>query len=172
MRSIILPGTADAIVPPFCGAADHCLWRANSAYISSSMHTNKAHLECPEQCARTEFLVKKSSLLAPAPWRLDRIKQFVENSSVPLPLNWFNASHNYISRNYLSISIVRETHLVENNIQRPSLKLIDVLSNIGGQTGLWLGISFLSIMEIFEMLFRLVRSQCLVLCSRCKHLMY
>jgi hypothetical protein len=36
---------------------------------------------------------------------------------------------------------------------------VDVLSNVGGQTGLWIGVSFLSIMELAEMLYRLVRYQ-------------
>ncbi|CAF4410788.1 unnamed protein product, partial [Adineta steineri] len=33
-------------------------------------------------------------------------------------------------------------------------------SNVGGQTGLWIGISFLSLMELAEMIYRLIRSQC------------
>jgi hypothetical protein len=36
---------------------------------------------------------------------------------------------------------------------------VDVLSNVGGQTGLWIGVSFLSIMELAEMLYRLIRYQ-------------
>ncbi|CAF4945099.1 unnamed protein product, partial [Rotaria sp. Silwood1] len=31
------------------------------------------------------------------------------------------------------------------------------LSNVGGQTGLWIGISFLSVMEFIEMLYRILR---------------
>jgi hypothetical protein len=34
---------------------------------------------------------------------------------------------------------------------------VDLLSNVGGQTGLWIGVSFLALMELVEMLYRLVR---------------
>ena len=49
--------------------------------------------------------------------------------------------------------------MIENLTQQPSMTAVDVISNVGGQTGLWIGISFLSIMEIVEMLFRLGRHQ-------------
>ncbi|CAF4364384.1 unnamed protein product, partial [Rotaria sordida] len=38
-----------------------------------------------------------------------------------------------------------------------SISGIDVLSNVGGHTGLWIGVSFLSIMEFVEMIYRLTR---------------
>ena len=55
--------------------------------------------------------------------------------------------------------MVCESLLVENLTQQPSMTGVDVISNVGGQTGLWIGISFLSIMEIVEMLYRLARHQ-------------
>lgn len=138
---------------------------ANAMFMDASSNASTSDIQCPEHCSQTEFVVKKSSLLAPTPWQRDQIKAFVENSSVPLPSNWSTASLDYIERNYLLVSIIRETHLVENNIQRASLQIIDVLSNVGGQTGLWLGISLLSIMELFEMFYRLVRYQCTLIRS-------
>ena len=70
------------------------------------------------------------------------------------------ASSDYIHKNYLSLTVVRETTIVENSTQKAQLGIVDILSNIGGQTGLWIGISFLSIMEFIEMLYRLIRHQC------------
>ncbi len=90
---------------------------------------------------------------------MDGIKAFVENSSVPLPSDWRTAWRTYIQGNYLAVSVVRETNVIENYTQTAQLGLVDVLSNIGGQTGLWIGISFLSLMEFIEMLYRLIRYQ-------------
>ena len=39
-------------------------------------------------------------------------------------------------------------------------------SNVVGQTGLWIGISFVSVMEVVEMLYRLLRHECHVLKRR------
>ena len=48
---------------------------------------------------------------------------------------------------------------VENSTQSAQINIVDVLSNIGGLTGLWIGISFLSLMEFAEMIYRLIRHQ-------------
>ena len=91
---------------------------------------------------------------------MNEIKTFVENSTVPLPEDWSTAWREYIYESYVAVSVVRESAVVETNTQGATIGPVDVLSNIGGQTGLWIGISFLSLMEITEMLYRLVRYQC------------
>lgn len=87
------------------------------------------------------------------------IKAFVENSSVPLPANWSTTWRHEIHANYLQVSVVCETTMVENYTQTAKIRLVDVLSNIGGQTSLWIGMSFLSMMELLEMFYRLIRYQ-------------
>jgi hypothetical protein len=88
---------------------------------------------------------------------MNAIKAFVENSSLPLPTNWSTTWRDQIYNNYLEISVVRETTIVENYTQTAKIKLVDVISNIGGQTSLWIGMSFLSLMELIEMIYRLIR---------------
>ncbi len=90
---------------------------------------------------------------------MDGIKAFVENSSVPLPANWSTTWQQQIYANYLQVSVIRETTIVENYTQIATIQLVDVLSNIGGQTSLWIGMSFLSMMELAEMLYRLIQYQ-------------
>jgi hypothetical protein len=91
---------------------------------------------------------------------MDGIKAFLENSSVPLPSDWPTTWRTYIQGNYLAVSVVRETTVIENYTQTAQLGLVDVLSNNGVQSGLWIGISFLSSMEFIEMLYRHIRYQC------------
>lgn len=88
---------------------------------------------------------------------MDEIKTFVEASSVPLAQNWSTQWSSEIVKNYVALNVECEGTLVENLSQRPSVTGLDVLSGVGGQTGLWIGLSFLSLMEIVEMLFRLAR---------------
>ncbi len=90
---------------------------------------------------------------------MDGIKAFVENSSVPLPANWSTTWRQQIHANYLQVSVICETTVVENYTQIATIQLVDVLSNIGGQTSLWIGMSFLSMMELAEMLYRLIQYQ-------------
>ena len=98
---------------------------------------------CKQQCVTTNFILKKSSSKTPQQWLLEDIKNFVEkNSSIPLSSNWSTEWQDQIQENYT---------------QAATLTTVDVLSNVGGQTGLWIEISFLSLMEFIEMLYRILR---------------
>ena len=59
----------------------------------------------------------------------------------------------------MELNVQCESLFVEYFNQTASITLVDVLSNIGGQTGLWIGVSFLSMMEVVEMTYRLLRTQ-------------
>ncbi len=55
------------------------------------------------------------------------------------------------------MDIICEVSIVEAYSQSALLSGADLLSNIGGLTGLWIGASFLSLMELVEMFYRLAR---------------
>jgi hypothetical protein len=75
-----------------------------------------------------------------------------------------NADYSYaesseIQANYIAVDVVCESTQVESYTQQPTIDAIALLSNVGGQTRLWIGISFLSLVEVAEMLYRLIRYQ-------------
>ena len=165
-RSIVSPVTNNIFQAPLCDFLNNCTTTAAKAYLELLSEGSEDDSKCQQECSMVDFIIKKSSLLTPVEWQMAYIKGFVENdSSVPLPANWSNLWPDYIRTNYLAISVVRETNVVEINTQQASISIIDLFSNIGGQTGLWIGISFLSIMELVEMLYRLARYQCYVIRS-------
>ncbi|CAF4199792.1 unnamed protein product [Rotaria sp. Silwood2] len=158
-RSIVKPDDDEIIVAPLCNVTDGCYSMASNRLSTSSSLMDKYCLNCLQQCTITSFIVQASSSRAPLEWEMDNIKAFVENSAVVLPTNWSITWREHIYADYLAVNVVRETNIVETNSQTATLGLVDVLSNIGGQTGLWIGISFLSIMEIIEMFYRLIRHE-------------
>ncbi|UJR20215.1 hypothetical protein I4U23_023346 [Adineta vaga] len=166
IRKIILPNSSYAFIAPLCNRSDLCPIEASQKFFSSVTNSAESGGHCPQQCSMIDFLVKKSSLASPMEWQYAGIKNFVEQSSIPYPSDWSTRWREYISANYLAVNILRETHVVENNIQKASIDPVALLSNIGGQTGLWLGISLLSIMELFEMFYRLLRYQCCIIRSK------
>lgn len=85
------------------------------------------------------------------------IKDFVEKSGIKLPNNWSTTWQTEIQNNYIAIEFATDTTRVETYTQDASISRVDVLSNVGGQSGLWIGISFLSIMELIEMIYRLIK---------------
>ncbi|UJR29642.1 hypothetical protein I4U23_017190 [Adineta vaga] len=156
-RIIVLPGTNKTIVAPLCTASDQCAFKTSSSLIENSSLLMEYCSDCSQDCSLISFPTQLSSSQVFLDWEIDNIKTFVENSSVRLPVNWSTMSYEYIQRNYLTINIVTESNIVETNTQTAALSIVDVISNIGGQTGLWIGISFLSVMEFVEMIYRLFR---------------
>lgn len=142
---------------------DPCFTIAIYRFMNESLKSQQTYAQCSQECTMTEFTLKTSSLSTPLEWQMPLIKRFVERSNVTLPSNWSTKWREQIRENYLSVTVLRETHIVEKNTQSAKMSPVDVLSNIGGQTGLWIGISLLSIMELIEMLYRLIRHQCHVM---------
>ena len=158
-RSILLPGSDRLIVAPLCNVSDKCYASAAAVFLTSESLMATYCAYCPPQCSVTSFNLNPSLWRAPPSWLMGDIKAFVERSGIPLPMDWTTNWRSHVESNYLSIELIHESSFVENYTQIATMKAIDALSNVGGQTGLWIGVSFLSLMELAEMLFRLVRYQ-------------
>ena len=157
IRSVVLPGTDQVIEAQFCNITDPCY---NDASVRISMKESiliQFCSHCTRACSGVLFTVTPSGLSAPSLSSTFAIKQFVEKSDIPLAANWSTTWQSEIQNNYVAVDFVSETSLVESYTESPSLSGVDLLSNVGGHTGLWIGISFLSIMEVIEMLYRLIR---------------
>ena len=72
--------------------------------------------------------------------------------------NGLNSFETYeqVSRHFSSILVYYKELKYTRISQEPNTMLFNVISNVGGILGLFLGISFLSFMEIFEMLFQII----------------
>ncbi|CAF2728394.1 unnamed protein product [Rotaria sp. Silwood2] len=79
--------------------------------------------ECLQECEIRSFIAQTSSLSLPGAWEMKNIKKFVENSTIPLPANWSSTWQDEIRTNYLTINIIRETSIVENNTQSASMAI-------------------------------------------------
>ncbi|CAF2570758.1 unnamed protein product [Rotaria sp. Silwood2] len=165
IRYIVLPGTKNIMLAPLCNYTNPCYHRAIEIFQASSSFIERYCPDCTLQCSIISFPLDISSLTAPLEWQLNAIKTFVENSSVPLPLDWSTAWRTHIQNNYVAVSVMRQAAIVDNNTQQAQITLGDVLSKVGGLTGLWIGVSLLSMMEFIEMLYRLIHYQCHLILS-------
>lgn len=158
-RTIIRPPTNEIIVANLCNISDPCYSRAAETLLTSNDLMRDHCSYCPEQCSITSFNLQSSVWKAPASWLMNDIKRFVESTDIPLPNDWSTQWRSHIESSYLSVELIHESSIVENYTQKATLSPVDVLSNVGGQTGLWIGVSFLSLMEFAEMVFRLLQYQ-------------
>ena len=159
-RSVVLHGTDKPIHIPLCQVNNTCYIAAASELMNTDSIWRNYCSDCTEECSVSDFTIKSSSLLAPPEFYMNDIKQFVELSNVQLPVNWSTTWMSDIKSSYVSLEIACETTRTEIQSQQPTITPVDVVSNVGGQTGLWIGISFLSLLEVVEMLYRLLHYQC------------
>ena len=132
---------------------------AAAELASSSALTHQYCSHCKQACSSISYIVIPSAVQAPTAVAAHETKGLIESKGVPLTPNWTKDWEGDVTKNYLELEVVCQLSLIENTTEQPLIRPIDVLSNIGGQTGLWIGISFLSIMELVEMLYRLVRHE-------------
>ena len=103
------------------------------------------------------FSVTPSSVSAPSLPYAYMTKGFVESTSVPLPADWATNWPLEVQNNYVSLEVVCQSIQLNNYTEQASVGAVDVIANVGGNTGLWIGMSFLSLIEILETLYRLLR---------------
>jgi len=82
-------------------------------------------------------------LQAPSISTQTAIKEWIESNSlinssrtIHLPADWASNSTTYINENYVGIEVVLGSSLVTSYTQSATLSWTDVISNVGGQTGL------------------------------------
>ena len=157
VRSIVLPGTETVIDAQICDVLNSCWIDRSKEFVQNTSIWVKYCEDCGEECNYTDFLVQPTSLPVSASLDYDLlgIKAFVEQSNITLPDFWSENYATEIPKSYVSIEILTASTRVEKYIQQPAVGLGDLISNIGGQTGLWIGISFLSLFELLEMIVRL-----------------
>ncbi len=152
-----MPGTDKVIEPLLCATTNSCSSDAATRLSNTTSIWDEFCSDCTQECSAVDFLVTPSSISAPSTAFAYVTKGFVESVSVPLPTNWTTNWPLEVQENYISLQVICDSTQVENYTQSASVSAVDLLSNVGGQTGLWIGISFLSLMELVEMLYRLFR---------------
>lgn len=148
------------IEAPLCNSTDSCYIPAEQQFADKPETWITHCSECSLSCVWKTYVTQLSSLAGPLKWHMNRIRAQVESSGVPLPVNWSNTWQSEILSSYVGLDVLTSNSRVENFSEIAAMTGIDVMSNVGGHTGLWIGISFLSVMELIEMLYRLFRYYC------------
>ncbi|XP_064611817.1 degenerin-like protein unc-105 [Liolophura sinensis] len=111
--------------------------------------------KCLRQCNWNQYDVRLSS--GGYPMECD-IPQIMEQR---------NISREYVFKNYLSVSVFFDQLVFTEIEQVPSYTAVDIVANLGGQLGIFLGASFLTLTEVVEYI---VGTLCMVCYKRKKTL--
>ncbi|CAF0777772.1 unnamed protein product [Adineta ricciae] len=138
-----------------------CALRARQQLSSDDYLQSQWCSRCVPQCKHVDFQAVVSAQNAPSEgdkkyWQ-SLISTPLANISVLLPNNITQNFDYYFNRNYLKVQVsCSNKYTVEYN-QEAKLSIVDTFSAIGGQTGLWIGLSVLSVIELCELIYRLSR---------------
>ncbi|XP_046581239.1 acid-sensing ion channel 1A-like [Haliotis rubra] len=108
---------------------------------------------CQMPCSFETYDIKVSTSSYPSDAAMDYVKK----------LSTFSGEES-IKKNFLEIRVFYENLIIHSTEQTPQYTPQTMLGNLGGQMGIYLGASFMTLTELGEFLFSL----CLAVFRRCK----
>ncbi|XP_039383971.1 acid-sensing ion channel 3 isoform X2 [Mauremys reevesii] len=166
--------------PAFSYSITACRLDCETRYLAENCNCRMVHMPgnanvcTPEQykeCAdpALDFLVKKDSEFCVCRTPCDMVRYGKELSMVRIPskasakylAKKYNKSEQYISDNVLVLDVFFEALNYETIEQKKAYEVAGLLGDIGGQMGLFIGASILTILEIFDYLYEVFRDKLL-----------
>ncbi|XP_021575011.1 acid-sensing ion channel 2 [Carlito syrichta] len=134
--------------------------------------TPEQHKECAEPALG--LLAEKDSnyCLCRTPCNLTRYNKELSMVKIPSKTSAkylekkFNKSEKYISENILVLDIFFEALNYETIEQKKAYEVAALLGDIGGQMGLFIGASILTILELFDYIYELIKEKLLDLLGK------
>ncbi|XP_038029590.2 acid-sensing ion channel 3 isoform X1 [Anas platyrhynchos] len=147
--------------------AENCNCRMVHMPGNANVCTPEQYKECADPAL--DFLVKKDSEYCACRTPCDMVRYGKELSMVKIPskasarylAKKFNKTEQYIADNVLVLDIFFEALNYEMIEQKKAYEVAGLLGDIGGQMGLFIGASLLTILEIFDYLYEVFRDKLL-----------
>lgn len=130
-----------------------CLYTEYVNYLN--FNREKCDKWCPLECKKEKYDTSITTFTYPIKGYADIL---LRNPTIKTMLNIsnFSLNHEDLKKNILKLNIYFESLSYASITEQPSTNIVSLLSNIGGTLGLFLGMSALSFIEIFEFLFEIL----------------
>ncbi|CAF1323013.1 unnamed protein product [Rotaria sordida] len=149
---------------------EKCALMTVPAFKTQDIDYKKWCPQCTPECKNTDFHAVSSALSYPSPkQKASLAKRLLDkqsnSSSILLPDDFALKSDTYLNNNLLKVTITYSNYYVIVYNQKAKILIVDLFSSIGGQTGIWLGLSILGVIEFGEVLFKMI-VKCIVFVKR------
>jgi hypothetical protein len=124
-------------------------FKYNEFYNGTNLN-QKCINDCPQECFSMQYNLFKSQSGYPSIFYSEMLVAYEKNSIRNL------STYDDVKTSTLSVNIYFDDLIKTTLIEIPSKTTEQLVSDIGGLTGLCIGTSFLSIIEIFELLFEVI----------------
>uniref|UniRef100_A0A8C6USI8 Acid-sensing (proton-gated) ion channel 2 n=1 Tax=Neogobius melanostomus TaxID=47308 RepID=A0A8C6USI8_9GOBI len=138
----------------------------------ASYCTPEQYKDCAEPALAKLSAVEGSSCMCRAPCNMTRYNKELSMVKIPSKTSArylqkkFNKSEKYIVDNILVLDVFFEALNYETIEQKKAYEVAGLLGDIGGQMGLFIGASILTILELFDYAYEVVKERLLDLLSR------
>jgi hypothetical protein len=107
---------------------------------------------CPDDCSSIEYNVVSHSSLYPNKYYAENILSFYVQK------NRLNLSTENIYKAFVKVNIYYDSMQYTSIVESPSITLQAIIANVGGYFGLCMGLSLLSLIEIIDLIIRIIVS--------------
>ncbi|KPP80209.1 hypothetical protein Z043_100160 [Scleropages formosus] len=134
--------------------------------------TPEQYKECAEPALATLAEKENSDCMCRTPCNLTRYNKELSMVKIPSKTSArylerkFNKSEKYIADNILVLDVFFEALNYETIEQKKAYEVASLLGDIGGQMGLFIGASILTILELFDYAYEVMKDRLLDLLSR------
>jgi hypothetical protein len=117
-------------------------------FYKNSYYESCSTLYCPLECDSFTYEINKDSIMTRSSGNISSFNS----------LDYFPGFETYenVSRTFFAFRVYFEDLKYTLIKQQPKIELFGLISNVGGTLGLFLGFSFISLLELFEVLAELV----------------
>ncbi|XP_078617383.1 degenerin mec-4-like [Branchiostoma floridae x Branchiostoma japonicum] len=128
-----------------CHPRDQCRTDFKKLYLNGSLQC-----DCPEACRETVF----SSTVGFGEWPAPRYAEtFIDDMKTRHGTGFGNlGTAAEIREGFIQVTVYFENMKIEHIYETPSYEVENLLGDIGGQLGLWMGISIMTVIELAEFL--------------------
>ncbi|GFY69009.1 transposable element Tcb2 transposase [Trichonephila inaurata madagascariensis] len=131
-------------------------WPHRSVEVSENILRIQWHANCPDQNPiehALDTLVRRAAQRTTPPYTVQELKTAMREEWVNIPRRLLDSlvkSTEFSLNRRVDISIVFDRHNYYVHEKQPKYNIVEVMSNIGGFLGMWMGVSLIAILNLFE----------------------
>lgn len=135
-----------------------CIRSTYLKYIKNNQD-NYCYAMCPIECNEIQYDLQISTSSYPTEWYSNLMKNdmnFIELVNSTQPFRNYSLDYSFLKQNTLLVNVFYDKMLYTSISETPSMTVDTLIATFGGNLGLFLGVTVLSLVETFEIIFNII----------------
>jgi amiloride-sensitive sodium channel subunit alpha len=131
---------------------DDCTKKQQEIFDESDLSPECNEL-CPFECKKMIFSTIHSQINE---FSNEKAKKYFEHKLLKPKYEQFNSSLSDVKQSVINLNVFYDRLSFTEITEKPSFTFVDLVSNVGGTFGLFIGISLLSLLEVVEIIYEML----------------